>query len=166
MDLVPSDNHALQLCLGNWSAMAADLNAVIEYFGNRDEFAYVHFQTISEPLPRFNEVFIDQEGYYESRKVVAKLDEVGFSGMVIPEHVPKLQGDGQYLDHDDRSDLDVKGHGGWKERGSVHDGLPAVSHRHATANVGSNRQHSVAGLPRNSVRTRLHVCERRAIGQR
>jgi len=117
MELVPSDNHALQFCLGNWSAMGADLPEVIEYFGERDELAYVHFQTISEPLPRFNEVFIDQDGYYGPYEIVGKLDEVGFSGLIIPGHVPKLTGDGQYLDHDDRSELDVQGHGGWKERG-------------------------------------------------
>lgn len=117
MDLVPSDNHALQFCLGNWSAMGADLPEVIEYFGERDKLAYVHFQTISEPLPRFNEVFIDQDGYYDPYEIIAKLDEVGFSGIIIPGHVPKLAGDGQYLEHDDRSDLDVDGHGGWKERG-------------------------------------------------
>lgn len=117
MDLVPSDNHVLQFCLGNWSAMDADLPEVIEYFGERDKLGYVHFQTISDPLPAFNEVFIDQEGYYDPYEVIAKLDEVGFSGMIIPGHVPKLTGDGQYLNHDDRSDLDVEGHGGWKERG-------------------------------------------------
>jgi mannonate dehydratase len=117
MDLVPSDSHALQFCLGNFSAMGADLPAVIDYFGGRDEIAYVHFQTISGPLPAFNEVFIDQDGYYEPHEIVAKLDAVGFSGLIIPGHVPKLRGDGQHLDHDDRSDLDVAGHGGWKERG-------------------------------------------------
>ena len=117
MDLVHSDNHVLQLCLGNWSAMDANIPEVIEYFGERDKLGYVHFQTISEPLPSFNEVFIDQDGYYDPYEVVAKLDEVGFSGMIIPGHVPKLTGDGQYLEHDDRSDLDVEGHGGWKERG-------------------------------------------------
>ena len=117
MELVPSDNHALQLCLGNWSAMGEDLPAVIEYFGQRDKIAYVHFQTISNPLPRFNEVFIDQDGYYDPREIIAKLDQVGFSGMIIPGHVPKLTGDGQYLEHNDRSDLDVSGSGGWKERG-------------------------------------------------
>lgn len=117
MELVPSDNHVLQFCLGNWSAMGADLYEVIEYFGERNKLGYVHFQTISEPLPTFNEVFIDQQGYYDPYEVVGKLDEVGFSGMLIPGHVPKLTGDSQHLEHDDRSDLDVEGHGGWKERG-------------------------------------------------
>lgn len=117
MELVPSDNHGLQFCLGNWSAMGADLDEVIRYFGERDKIEYVHFQTISGPLPRFNEVFIDEEGYYDPYDVIAALDSVGFSGLMIPGHVPKLEGDGQYLAHDDRSDLDVEGHGGWKERG-------------------------------------------------
>lgn len=117
MDLMPSENHGLQFCLGNWSAMSADLPEVIEYFGTREKLAYIHFQTISNSLPRFNEVFIDEEGYYDPYEVIETLGSVGFSGMIIPGHVPKLEGDGQYLEHDDRSSLDVEGHGGWKERG-------------------------------------------------
>lgn len=117
MELVPSDNHGLQFCLGNWSAMGEDLPAVIEHFGARNEIEYVHFQTISGPLPAFNEVFIDEGGYYDPFEIITALGEAGFSGMMIPGHVPKLEGDGQHLEHDDRSSLDVEGVGGWKERG-------------------------------------------------
>lgn len=117
MELVPSDNHGLQFCLGNWSAMGEDIEEVIAHFGARDEIEYVHFQTISGPLPAFNEVFIDQGGYYDPFEIITALGDAGFSGMMIPGHVPKLEGDGQHLEHDDRSSLDVEGVGGWKERG-------------------------------------------------
>lgn len=100
MNSYESDNHGLEFCLGNWSEMGSDIPKVIEYFGNRDEIVYVHFQTVSSPLPRFHEVFIDQEGYYDPETILQKLHEVGFEGMIIPGHVPKMLDDGA-----------------WKERG-------------------------------------------------
>jgi len=115
--LADSDHHALQFCLGNWSAMGADLEAVIEQFADRIE--YVHMQTISGPLPSFHEVFVDEEGYYDPYEIIAALDRVGFTGLLIPGHVPKLEGDGQWLGHDDRSPLDLQS-GGWKERGRAY----------------------------------------------
>ncbi len=116
MDMYPSDNHGLQLCLGNWSAMGEDIVEVVEHFGERGDTEYVHFQTISGPLPRFHEVFVDQPGHYDPYEVLGALDRTGFSGLIIPGHVPKLAGDEQYLRHDDRSSLDLQS-GGWKERG-------------------------------------------------
>lgn len=116
MDLYPSDNHGLQFCLGNWSAMGEDIPAVIEHFGERGDIEYVHFQTISEPLPSFHEVFVDQPGHYDPYEVLGALDRVDFSGLIIPGHVPKLAGDGQDLEPDSGFSLDIPG-GGWKERG-------------------------------------------------
>lgn len=117
LNLVPSDNHGLQFCLGNWSAMGEDIPEVVEHFGRRGEIEYVHFQTISESLPEFHEIFVDQKGHYEPLEVLAALDDVGFTGMIIPGHVPRLEGDEIWLDHGDRSSLDLQGEGGWKERG-------------------------------------------------
>jgi len=100
MTLVESENHGLQYCLGNFSEMGEDIDAVTEYFGKQDKLIYVHFQTVSGPLPRFNEVFVDMAGYYDPVKVLKKLKEVGFKGMIMPGQVPKIIGDGS-----------------WKERG-------------------------------------------------
>jgi mannonate dehydratase len=96
MDLVDSDNHAVQFCLGNWSKMGADIPEVIRYFGERDKIAYVHSQTVSSPLPKFHEVFVDQKGYYDPSEILDALADVGFSGMLIPGHVPKVEGDGPW----------------------------------------------------------------------
>ena len=92
MELVPSDNHGLQLCLGTWSEMGADLVKVIEYFGEREEIVYVHFRNVDGTVPEFTETFID-EGNFDPHRVLKKLYDVGFSGMVIPDHVPKVVGD-------------------------------------------------------------------------
>jgi sugar phosphate isomerase/epimerase len=159
MDLVPSDNHALQFCLGNWSAMGADLEEVVQQFGDRDEIADVHFQTVSGTLPKFDEIFIDQEGYYDPHEIIAKLDDVGFSGRIIPGHVPKLEGDGQYLDHDDRSDLDVEGPRRLERPGaSLQDGVPSLPRRY-TAPV-------VTPLDRGRIRPVEPVGRRRGFGPR
>jgi mannonate dehydratase len=97
MSMVESENHGLQFCLGNFSAMGSNIDEVTEYFGKQDKLVYVHFQTVSNALseenPRFNEVFVDMPGYYDPVHMLKKLKEVGFKGMIMPGHVPKIIGD-------------------------------------------------------------------------
>jgi len=92
MDLVPSDNHGLELCLGCWSQMGEPLEEVIRYFGEREEIFYVHFRDVSGTVPSFHEDFVDC-GNYDEWEVLQLLEEVGFSGMMIPDHTPHLQDD-------------------------------------------------------------------------
>ena len=96
MSFVDSQNHGLQFCLGSWSEMGEDLFEVANYFGRLNKLIYVHFQVVSGTVPRFNEIFIDQLGYYDPVKMLAKLKEVGFNGMIMPGHVPKIEGDGAW----------------------------------------------------------------------
>jgi len=97
MSMVESKNHGLQFCLGNFSEMGSDIHQVAEYFGKQNKLVYVHFQTVSNAIteenPRFNEVFVDMPGYYDPVAMIAKLKEVGFKGMIMPGHVPKIIGD-------------------------------------------------------------------------
>jgi mannonate dehydratase len=95
MELVPSDNHGLEFCLGCWSEMGEDLAEVIRYFGGRDELFYVHFRDVEGTVPSFHETWID-EGNYDALEVMRLLDEVGFSGMMIPDHTPHLEGDSDW----------------------------------------------------------------------
>ncbi|TYT63370.1 mannonate dehydratase [Natrialba swarupiae] len=92
MDLVPSDNHKLDLCLGCWSQMGEDLPEVIRYFGERDEIGYVHFRDVEGTVPAFHETFVD-EGNYDEYELLSTLDSVGFDGMMIPDHTPHLEDD-------------------------------------------------------------------------
>lgn len=96
MNLVPSDHHGIEFCLGNFSEMGSDIHEVIDYFGQMDKLIYVHFQTVSGPLPKFNEIFVDQDGYYDPETILRKLHDVGFNGMIMPGHVPKLLDDGAW----------------------------------------------------------------------
>ncbi|WP_129113896.1 mannonate dehydratase [Halegenticoccus tardaugens] len=95
MDIMPSDNHGLDLCLGTWSEMGENIFEVIDYFGNRDEIIYVHFRDVEGTIPSFTETFLD-EGNYDEYAVLQALIDVGFSGLMIPDHVPTLEGDGDW----------------------------------------------------------------------
>lgn len=101
MDLVPSDHHGLEFCLGCWSEMDEELADVIRYFGERDELFYVHFRDVEGTVPSFRETFID-EGNYDECEILNLLDEVGFSGVMIPDHTPHLTGDSDW-EHRGRS---------------------------------------------------------------
>ncbi|WP_247004472.1 mannonate dehydratase [Halosolutus gelatinilyticus] len=92
MDLVPSDNHGLKLCLGCFSEMGTDVHEVLRRFGERDEILFVHFRDVVGEVPRFHETFVD-EGNFDTTEVVRTLSEVGFDGVIIPDHVPRMAGD-------------------------------------------------------------------------
>lgn len=97
MGLVPSDNHEIQLALGVFSEMDIDMEVseMIEYFARRDEISYVHFRDVENHVPSFQEVFLD-EGNYDEFEVLRVLVEGGFEGMVIPDHVPKIEGEADW----------------------------------------------------------------------
>ena len=97
--LVESKNHGCEFCLGNWAAMGENIPEVIEYYGKQNKLFYVHFQTISNALPQpLHEVFVDMPGYYDPIEIMQKLREVGFHGLIIPGHVPRVIGDGQWCE--------------------------------------------------------------------
>lgn len=92
MDLVPSDNHGLKLCLGCFSQMGEDVTEVIRRFGERDEIVFIHFRDVVGTVPKFHEAFVDT-GNFDTAEAVRALDDIGFDGPVIPNHVPKMEGD-------------------------------------------------------------------------
>ena len=92
MDLVDSPNHGVEFGLGVFSEMGEDVVEVIEYFGERDEIFYVHFRDVAGSVPRFNETFLDEESSnYDEWAVVEAFDDVGFDGVLIPDHVPTME---------------------------------------------------------------------------
>ena len=86
-------------CVGCWAEMfgpdgkGEDIVAAIEEFGARDQIIQVHFRNIDGPLPRFKEVFPDN-GYVKMPEIMRALYRVGFSGMAVPDHVPRFTDDG------------------------------------------------------------------------
>ena len=94
MDLVDSPNHGVEFGLGVFSEMGEDVIEVIEYFGGRDEIIYVHFRDVVGTVPRFYETFLDDPASnYDEWAVINALADVGFDGVVIPDHVPTMSCD-------------------------------------------------------------------------
>lgn len=94
MALHPSDNHGLEMCLGCFSEMGEELSEVIRYFGGEKIF-YVHFRDVRGTADSFHEDWID-DGQYDEYEVMKTLYEEGFRGMMIPDHVPHLDGDTEW----------------------------------------------------------------------
>lgn len=95
MELVPSDNHGLKLCLGCFSQMGEDVHEVLRTFADRDEIVFIHFRDVVGTVPRFHETFVD-DGNFDTPAVVRTLYEIGYDGIVIPDHVPQMEGDSDW----------------------------------------------------------------------
>jgi mannonate dehydratase len=95
MELVPSENHGLKLCLGCFSEMPeTDVTEVVRYFGERDEIVFVHFRDVIGTYPSFKETFLDDDASnFDELEAVRALRDVGFDGVVVPDHVPDVVGD-------------------------------------------------------------------------
>ena len=93
MEKFDSPNHGLDFCMGCWSEMGPDgVIPAIRYFGSRGKLIYIHFRDVQGQVPCFNECFIN-EGNLDTFEVVKTLKEVGFSGFLITDHVPRIVGD-------------------------------------------------------------------------
>ena len=98
MDAVPSDSHGLKLCLGCFSEMpGVDVEEVIRTFGARDDIVFVHFRDVVGTWPRFNETFVDDPASnFDPLSAVEALRDVGFDGVMVPDHVPRVEGDTEW----------------------------------------------------------------------
>lgn len=85
----------LDLCLGCCSEMPggkANVKEMIEFFGPRGRIFYVHFRDVQGEVPNFQECFIG-EGNYDPAEVMVLLKKNGFSGFLLDDHVPHMDGD-------------------------------------------------------------------------
>jgi len=85
----------LDLCLGCCSEMpggAANVRAMIEFFGPKGRIFYVHFRDVQGTVPDFAECFIG-EGNYNPAEVMLLLKRSGFTGFLLDDHVPKMADD-------------------------------------------------------------------------
>lgn len=94
MEAVPSDAHGLKFCTGCFSEMGVDVPDALRKFGADGDLVFVHFRDVVGSMPRFHETFLDDpESNFDPYEVVRVLDEVGFEGAMLPDHVPAVEGD-------------------------------------------------------------------------
>jgi mannonate dehydratase len=100
VETVPSKYHGLNFCQGTVSEMlrnpGEEIFDVIRYFGGRGKIFNVHFRNIRGRFLNFQETFID-EGDVDMLKAMRVYKEIGYDGMMMPDHVPKIAGDPQGL---------------------------------------------------------------------
>jgi len=88
--------HGLNFCQGTVSEMlekpGEEIFDVIRYFGTRQKIFNVHFRNIAGGFLNFRETFID-DGDVDMLKAMRVYKEVGYDGMMMPDHVPSIEGD-------------------------------------------------------------------------
>ena len=91
VEIASSPYHGLNFCVGtiasNLHNPSEEIFDVIRYFGQRKKIFNVHFRNIRGKRNSFQEVFPD-EGDLDMVRVLQTLKEIGYSGMVMPDHVP------------------------------------------------------------------------------
>ena len=96
IDIQPSPYHGLNFCQGTVSEMLLDpgkeIFDVIRYFGRRGRIFNVHFRNIQGRFLDFRETFID-DGDVDMLEALRVYKEVGYNGMLMPDHVPVVAGD-------------------------------------------------------------------------
>lgn len=96
IDLSPSKYHGLNFCQGTVSEMlkkpGEEIFDVIRYFGGKGRIFNVHFRNIRGTFLNFQETFID-DGDVDMLKAMRVYKEIGYDGMMMPDHVPTISGD-------------------------------------------------------------------------
>lgn len=90
-----SPYHGLNFCQGTVGEMLEDpgreIDDVIRWFGTRGKLFNVHFRNIRGRKLSFMEVFPD-EGDMDMARSLAVYKEVGYQYMIMPDHVPEIDG--------------------------------------------------------------------------
>ena len=93
LDIVPSKANALEFCLGSLQEMReGNVIESIREYGEQGKIAYVHFRNVRGKVPRYQEVFVD-EGDLDMLGAIQALRDVGYEGMIIPDHTPEMSCD-------------------------------------------------------------------------
>jgi mannonate dehydratase len=92
----PSAYHGLNFCQGTVSEMlerpGEQIYDVIREFGRRGKIFNVHFRNIRGGFLKFEETMPD-DGDVDMPRALRTYREVGYDGMIMPDHVPQIAGD-------------------------------------------------------------------------
>jgi mannonate dehydratase len=92
LDLVPSPMNGITLCQGNFALMASDLPSVIKTFGEQGKIFFVHLRDVAGTVDNFVETWHDA-GPTDLLGCLRKYRDVGFDGVLRPDHVPTVEGE-------------------------------------------------------------------------
>ena len=88
--------HGLNFCQGTvcegLENPDKEIHDVIRYFGNKKKIFNVHFRNIEGKIGDFRETFPDN-GDVNMIEAIRTYKEVGYDGMIMPDHVPHVGGD-------------------------------------------------------------------------
>ncbi|CAA9588716.1 MAG: Mannonate dehydratase [uncultured Thermomicrobiales bacterium] len=94
--IADSPNVGICLCVGCWleggELWGVGAIEAIRHFAAENKLFKVHFRNVDAPLPHFVETFID-DGYQDMYQIMKTLQEVGFRGVAIPDHIPQMADD-------------------------------------------------------------------------
>ncbi len=91
VSIVENDYHGLHFCQGTLAEMlqepGKEIYDIIRYFGERKKIFNVHFRNIRGGHNHFCETYPD-EGDVDMLRAMRVYKEVGYSGMIMPDHLP------------------------------------------------------------------------------
>jgi mannonate dehydratase len=92
LDLAPSPMNGITLCQGNFTLMTDDLPGAIRHFGRQGKIFFVHFRDVLGTPEKFEETWHDA-GKTDMLACMRAYKEIGFEGVLRPDHVPTVEGD-------------------------------------------------------------------------
>lgn len=92
IDMVPSEANTITMCQGNFALMTDDLPAAIRHFGRQGKISFVHMRDVRGTAAEFVETFHD-DGQTDLLACFQAYKEIGFDGVLRPDHVPTMEGD-------------------------------------------------------------------------
>jgi mannonate dehydratase len=90
VEMVPSPMNTITLCQGNFTLMTDDLPSAIRGFGKA--ISFVHFRDVQGTPEAFRETWHDA-GKTDMLACMRAYREIGFDGVLRPDHVPTVEGD-------------------------------------------------------------------------
>lgn len=94
VETIESPANAVYVDTGVLTEQGADVPRVIRAFGQRGRIGTVHFRNVRVEVPRerYVESFLD-DGDCDMRACLQAFKEVGYTGMIEPDHTPGIPGD-------------------------------------------------------------------------
>jgi len=96
IEIAPSPYNGLNFGQGTVAEMLdnprTEIFDVIRYFGSRGKIFNVHFRNIKGGYLKFQETFPD-DGDVDMLRALRVYKEVGYDGMIMPDHAPQITGD-------------------------------------------------------------------------